>query len=371
MSRRGVAAALLALAFGPRALADESSEGLPADAAVAVVTGDGVNLRVGPRVDDAPVTQLEQGTVVVIVERPGDWRGVRVPAGFQAAIAAVLTEVEDAEHVRVAASRVNLRVKPPTAERAYPAFADRPAKGTVLPVIDREGDWLWVEAPESVRAYVHSKFLKELGPLAEHRDRVEKARDVRTAREVTRLAAKAKSRSEGDDALLRAAIGAATEGLAKARAAGGSDKAPVVALADRLESEREARPNASASTKALAKALSEDLEKEIELRVAFADEALARARTGRPAPPPKPPAPRVESLTASGTIRWEPAPGWENGGAFVLWSGEKPVYALVWAVGDIEPFADSTTVGVKGKAPGTTLLGLPVLDVETISRPAR
>ena len=49
--------------------------------------------------------------------------------------------------MRIVGTNVNLRVKPPQGDRAYPAFRDHPEKGTVLPVIAREADWVWVEAP--------------------------------------------------------------------------------------------------------------------------------------------------------------------------------------------------------------------------------
>ena len=70
MGRRVALLLLAAAAFlaGARpAPGDEPAAPPQPQPTVGVVTGDKVNLRVGPRLDDQPVTQLEQGTVVVIV----------------------------------------------------------------------------------------------------------------------------------------------------------------------------------------------------------------------------------------------------------------------------------------------------------------
>jgi hypothetical protein len=377
VARVAVVLALAALASSARAAAADEpvAKGVPAapaDAAVGVVTGDQVNLRVGPRLDEVPVTTLEQGTVVVIVERAGEWLGVRVPAGFQAAVASALTEVVDDDHVRVARPGVNLRLKPPAGERAYPAFRDRPEQGAVLPVIVREADWIWVEAPEEIRAYVHSKYVRELGPLAGHEAEVAKARAVRTARETARQESKKKAGASRDDEALRAEVGAVAEALAKARAAGGYDRLPVAELSDRLASATEAHPAATPRTKALAQVLLEDLEREIELRVAWSDELLARARTGRPAPDaPPPPAPRAEGVQARGWLRFERAKGVEGGGAFVLWDADvRPRYVVRWGAGRLED-RDGAEVDVRGKTTGARALGLPVLEAEHVAPVAR
>ena len=44
-------------------------------------------------------------------------------------------------------------------------------------------------------------------------------------------------------------------------------------------------------------------------------------------------------VDATGTLRWEAAPGWDGGGAFVLWTAaEKPSHALKWSKGDLKGF---------------------------------
>jgi hypothetical protein len=339
--------------------------------AVGVVTGDLVNLRVGPRIDDAPVGQLAQDAVVLIVERSGEWLGVRVPIGFPAAVASALTEPVGEHEVRIAADRVNLRVRPPAGPRAYPAFRDHAPLGTVLPVLDREGDWIWVEAPESIRVYIHSQFVKETGSLAAETARVEAARAERARRHEALSTARSAARSTKDESALREEVSAVAAELARVRAEGGYETSPVATLSDRLESKVEQHPGASGRTKALAKAVLEDLEREIQLRVAYHDELLASARTGAPKPkgpkPATPPAPSPAGVELTGLVRWEAAPGWEGGGAFVLWQGEKPTHALRYAKGDLKPFDTGKPMKVRGKEVATRLLGLPALDVESVT----
>ncbi|HVG95027.1 MAG TPA: SH3 domain-containing protein [Planctomycetota bacterium] len=346
----------------PAARADEPTPA-PAEPepVVALVSGDRVNLRAGPRQDDAAVTQMPQGTVLLIVERAGEWLGVRMPSGFSGAVSTELTVPVDDEHVRVEADEVNLRRGPGT---EHPAFRDLLARGTVLPVLAREGEWTWVEAPEEIRAYVHSAFVKEVGPLSENLARVEGARAERTVREELRNRALARTTSDADDAAVRAEIGAVAKALADLRGGGGYDVAPVAALEDRLSTVLESKPSAADRTKALARVLIEDLDREQQMRVAFADDILAKRRMGQ-APPAAPaaPAPKLDSVDATGVVRWEPAPGWEGGGAFVLWVDGKPAHALRWASGDLKALAAEPSVRVRGKGTGTRLLGLPLLDV--------
>jgi hypothetical protein len=372
---------LVAAARGRHALGDEpapapapvpSPAPSPSDGsevlAVGLVTGDAVNLRVGPRIDDAPVGQVPQGTVVLVVERAGDWLGVRLPTGFPAAVAAALTEPAGENLVRVVADQVNLRVRPPAGERAYPAFRDHPRNGSVLSVLEREGDWIWVEAPEEIRAYVHARFVKELGTVAAEVERVEAARRERVRRNEALLAARAKAREAKDEAALREEVSAVGMALVRLRAEGGYETSPVAALSDRLASKVEAHAGALDRTKALAKALLEDLEREIELRIAFHDELLSSARTGTPKPRgPKPPAPTSDAVEATGLVRWEAAPGWEGGGAFVLWAADKPSHALRYAKGDLKAYETGKPVKVRGKATGARLLGLPTIEVESVA----
>ena len=372
--RRVVVSAFFALGVllgaapaGRSAVADDAPGAAPAESSVGIVTGDKVNLRVGPRTDDAPVTQLEQGTALVIVERVPEWFGVRVPAGFQAAVAAALTEIVDDDHVRIVGVGVNLRVRPPAGDRAYPAFRDHPVSGSILPVIAREGDWVWVEAPEATRAYIATKYVKEVGTLSENVERLSDARGARVKREEARALTKKKSREVTDDSALRAEVGAISNEMAKVRSNGGYETAPVAVLADRLDSCVEAHAAAPAKAKALAKALAGDLDREMQIRVAYADEILLKKRMGQPPPEaPKPASQAAGPFDAKGGVRWESAPGLPEGGLFVLWSGERPSAALKWAGGDLRSLANWGSASVKGRTTGAVVAGLPIVEVESI-----
>jgi SH3-like domain-containing protein len=398
-------AALVSLAalipFAAPAASDEPTPATSPDAdwTVGIVKGDQVNLRIGPRQDDVAVLTLEQGAVVIVVERAGEWLGVRLPAGFAGSIAAELTEPVDAEHVRVTGSNVNLRRG---SGLDQPPFRDRLVKGVVLPVLAKEGEWLLVEAPEEIRAYVHSRYVEEKGTVAANAERIASGRHRREAREALRIesakktaasidpanpskpATPAAAGSAGDagddDKSLRDEMGAATKGLVALRAAGGYDVAPVAAIEDRLEAAAARWKGASDRTKALAKVLLEDLRREEAIRVAFADEILAKKRTGQPAPTAaKPPAESMDAVELTGVIRWEAAPGWDGGGVFVLWEiggiagSRQPVRALHWATGDLktvatEKDAADVKVKVRGKQTGGRLLGLPTVEVATVER---
>ncbi len=361
--------AFATLAGLSRAHADAPAAAGPVEPVVAILTTDQVNLRVGPRTDDCPILQLEQGAIVVIVERAGEWLGVQVPAGFQAAISAALTEPVDSEHVRVTGTDVNLRVRPPQGDTAYAAFRDRMPRGQLLPVIVREGDWIWVEAPEGVRAYVNSKYVKELGAISAHVERVESARKARAVRETIRTETAVKAATTRDDAVLRDEVGAVGTALLKLRAAGGYDNTPVASLADRLAASGEAHPSASVRTMVLVKILADDLDREMSIRTAYADQILAAKRVGREPPPfAQPPALRMDRVDASGVVRWEVVGGWDGGGVFVLTrAGKDEPYALRWNTGDLKPL-DGATCRVTGKTLGGRLLGFIVLEVESATK---
>ncbi|MFO0933978.1 MAG: SH3 domain-containing protein [Planctomycetota bacterium] len=361
------AVAVALAAFAAPVRADEpSSAAAPAlDPAwtVGVIRGDSVNLRVGPRQDDQAVQSLDQGTVVVIVERAGDWLGVRLPAGFSGAVAADLTEPVDSEHVRVTGHGVNLRRGPGLEQ---PPFRDRLERGTVLPILAKEGDWVLVEAPEAIRAYVFAAYVEEKGSVEANAERIEEGRKRRAAREALRAQTTKKVAAEGDEKGLRDDLALVGKALTDLRAAGGYDVGPVAALEDRLADAVKARVGASDRTKALANVVLEDLRREQAIRVAFADEILAKKRLGQ-APPAAAKAPaEVVDVDTTGTLRWEAAPGWDGGGAFVLWTAaEKPSHALKWSKGDLKGF-DGKKVRVRGKQTGARLLGLPAVEVVTV-----
>ncbi len=377
----GIAAGLLLCAGPVRSARTEDPPDSPAVKApaaartVAVIQGQKVNLRVGPRAGGRPVAQLNDGTVLLVVERFSGWVCVHVPAGFLAAVAAEFLEPVGRDGVRVVASKLNMRVAPPEEGKAMPAaFRDRIPRGTVLPLVKREGAWVWVMAPETTRVYVSDRFVKHLGTPGEHAALLGTARGRRT----TRLASLARERRERaaqrSGATLRVAIGSAQQALYRMRIERGRTRTPVVEVINALERAIEACRESPVGTRKLAHAVRQDLEAELEIRVARKDAEVARLR-GLDPPAEKPVAPVLETLVVRGTIRWEAAPTWRNGGEWVLWVGEEPRYVLQLTVGlpqpvpDFKAHADGAVRSIEGRQPGGRVFGLPVIYVRRIKRP--
>lgn len=367
---------LLALAPLLTARADEPPADGPgageAEAEVATVRGHDVNLRAGPRVDGHAITQLDPGTVLVVVDRVPGWVAVRVPRGF--AVAAALEHLERLapEAVRVKARRLNLRAGLPEEGRPLPpALRDPVPQGTRLALLDVHGDWALVMAPEDAIVYVHEDYLEVHGPLAEHRARVDAARAERARTLETLAALRREAAARATAEALRRAIGAAQQALWRLRQEAGWEQAPVVEISNRLEAALAAAPAAPVGVQRLAAALCRDLEGELALRVARRDAELARLRGLAPAPEPAPARP-PEPLTARGTVRWEAAEGWRNRGAFVLWQGEEPRFVLELTVGLAPPIPDLAAAddgrehAVVGTPNGERVFGLPVLVVSRL-----
>lgn len=252
-------------------------------------------------------------------------------------------------------------------------FRDAAVEGDRLSVIRREGDWTWVVAPERVRAYVHARYVTELGPVAEHGDVLAKAR----AKRATWVAQLARNRlqrrvADASDAL-RDAIGDVQEQLHGLRLRGDWDRHPVVALGNVLDGARERHPLASARLRRLAEALRADLESEVTLRVARRDAAVAKAR-GLSPDPEKLPAPKVSSVTFQGVLRWESVPKWRNGGAWILWQNDKPTHVVRLTTGmplphpKLADHADGKPRTIQGHQPGERLFGLPVIALKSIKK---
>jgi len=345
-----------------------------AEPTVAVIRGRNVNLRVGPRQDIRPVRRLDDGCVLLIVERTPGWLGVRVPSGFEVSVAARYTTRVGADAVRVNAERLNLRLNAPEEGAPMPgAFRDHPSFGAVLALIDRTEEWLRVLAPEEIRAYVSDRYVRELGPLSEHREVVEASRALRKSY-LAKLAAKRREEAARVGGLrLREALGAAQQALYRLRIEGGYERAPVVRRINTLETAMEQGRGAPVDVRKLARAIRQDLEAELEMRVARKDAEVARLRGLEPEPP-EPPAAKADSVIVRGEIRWESAPTWRNGGAFVLWVGEDPTHVLRLTTGLPLPLPDlKGSVGqgerkIEGSQPGDKVFGLPVIEVRTIQR---
>ncbi len=382
---------LLLLSWGPAVSADEvplvEDDAPPAASALvlAEITGDQVNARVGPRMDNRPVTRLAHKAVVIVVEEVPGWIGVQVPSGFPAAVSMNYVEPVGNHGVRVLGRKLNVRVHPPEAGKPMPGiFRDHPSLGEVLTLIDIEeespdldenerklfgGRWAWVMAPESTRVYVSERFIRKL-PVAEATAaRLARARAQRQ-KEIDRLVAvRAAMAARASGVRLMETVGAVQQDLHQLRQAGGHDKMPIVALANQLDDGLAAEAAATPAVLRLARALREDLEREIQLRVARHDAALAR-ELGRDAPAVPPLEAKVERVERDGVIKYEPTPGWKEAGVYFLWVDDKPAFVLRAASTapkvEFASFADAKTRRVVGSLPGERLFGMPILHVRSI-----
>jgi hypothetical protein len=371
------------LLASPAAFADEPSPG-PApspngaseDLPLGVVEGDGVNLRVGPRMDNTPVAQLDDGAVVLVVEEVGSWLGVRVPVGFPVCVASQFVEADGPDHVKVTARRLNLRVHVPEEGRPQPGvFREQATRGDVYTLISRDKDWVWVMAPEDVRVYVNKEFVKVLGYGRDHRPLLDAARAKRADSVKKLVDARKAAAAVAAGLTLRQAIGETQERLYRLRLEAQNDRVPVLELAETLDAAIAAALGAPPGDLALAKVLREDLEREVAIRVARGDAEIARLR-GLPSEKPVPtPAPVQAAVDVVGEIRWEPAPGWKDGGAFILYVGDVPKHVVRLGTGgdvpapDLRQNADGKPRRILGSAPGERVFGLPVIDVKSVRAP--
>jgi hypothetical protein len=340
--------------------------------AVGVVEGGKVNLRIGPRMDGRPVAQLEEGTVLVIVERLGEWLGVRVPQGFPAAVSLEYGELQGADAVRIMGSNVNLRLHPPEEGRTpAAAFRDRPARGAVLTLIERQGEWAWVVAPEDIRAYVHTRFIRELGPVEGQEGAIAAARAKRDVEAQRLSVARRGQMAEQAGKSLMSEVAGVQDALYRLRLEGNKDKAPVVALATRLDLALEGAALCPSRLLTIGRALREDLEREIAITVARADAEMAKWK-GLPQKPVPTPAPKKTEIELVGTIRYEETPNWKEKGVYLLWIDDAPAYALRLTVGaelplpDLRDNADGRPRRVRGVQPGDRLFGFPVIDIKSL-----
>jgi hypothetical protein len=335
------------------------------------IRGSRVNVRVGPRIGGRVVTQLDDGEAVLVVERLPGWVGVRIPRGFQAALSDEYLQVIDPDTVRVDADRLTLRLDPPTEEGGPPgaAFRDTLGRGAELVRIDAAGaGWSWIVAPEAIRAYVHTDYVDVgAGPPPPDDAGLAAARARRTAWIAALHEARIETKKQRADAALRDGMGAVQEALYRARLDGGHDRAPIVALVNRMEDLLADVTWAPPPLVRVAQALREDLEGELTLRVARRDAAVARARGLDPGPDPLP-APEVSQVRLTGVLRWEPIPAWRTGGAWILWTNERPTHVVRLTAGmplphpDLKALAGSVHTYV-GRQPGERLFGLPVVDL--------
>jgi hypothetical protein len=142
----------------------------------AEVTADDVRARTGPAMKHPVVARLAKGDLVIVLGEEGPWKKVRLPGGFACFVHSSLVRRERPGEAVVDADRVLLR---PAAGQEQLPLETVLGKGDALDVLGEEGEWLRVIPPERTHLYVYAELLKDLGPAAEYRGRLEAAADGR------------------------------------------------------------------------------------------------------------------------------------------------------------------------------------------------
>lgn len=350
---------------------------LPENARVGRTRGVRVHLRVGPRLDNRPLELLDRGAPLLIVGEVYEWLTVYVPSGIAVTCASRYLEPVDQDRVRVTASRLNLRVRPP--ERAggalAPSLQDQVARGDILEVLHRDATtegWTWVLAPLATRVYVRADQVEIDGPAAAHPSIVEEGLSGRATQIASSRTARRQLAVDQAGQALRRALGGTQQELYRLREAAGLDRTPIVALSNALTEAFNANPLAPRPVQLLVVALLADLEAELELRVARKDAEVARIRDLAPEEP-APLTPVVESVRIEGRIRWEAAPRWRAGGAFLLWQEGLPRYVLRLSTKtprphpDLKALCDGNVRVILGKQTGERVFGLPAIDIMSVA----
>ncbi len=116
----------------------------------ATVTGDNVNLRIGPSRRAEIVGQLPKGTEVRVVLTDGEWSAVIPPEGTAGWISRdyLLDGV-------VNGSRVNVRGGPSVAYVILLTLED----GAEVSVLEEQEQWAKIKLPDTVRLWLNSRYL--------------------------------------------------------------------------------------------------------------------------------------------------------------------------------------------------------------------
>ena len=138
----------------------------------AEITGDAVRMRAGPGTVHAVLGELNRGDLVVVLGEEGSWKKVLVPGGFPCWVHGSLVEIDPAGTALVTATDVLLR---PTAGKTILPLDSKVTRGDVLTVLDRDGEWVKVIAPDRAHLYVYGDYVRDLGPVEDNRARVERA----------------------------------------------------------------------------------------------------------------------------------------------------------------------------------------------------
>lgn len=115
------------------------------------------------------VTQLPPGTPVRIVAERTPWARVQVPAGLVVWVYG--TYVDTLDHIgTLNATHVRARPLPSTGSESHPVGQFE--KGDVVTVLESEGDWLQVLAPETLGAWIPLSALEKTPTLSAKEDQL-------------------------------------------------------------------------------------------------------------------------------------------------------------------------------------------------------
>lgn len=137
---------------------------------VGEATGTGVHLRAGFSVNYRSLRELESGEKVVVQQEREGWYKVTVPRSFLCWVHRQFVEIDKSGEGVILADAVNLR---PTASSFY-FPVDQVHQGTRVSILAEKGEWVQIVAPPEVPAWIERRSLKNLGPLANHRDEIAK-----------------------------------------------------------------------------------------------------------------------------------------------------------------------------------------------------
>jgi SH3-like domain-containing protein len=164
-------AAACVLAWQPAALATgepgEAAPPLPASAPRAApafpfagaVIGDDVNLRAGPGTNYEVVVKLEGGEKVLVVGEAFGWYIVRPARLVKVFVQKDLIATRGAGVGIILKDRVNLRSRPAPES----TVVGQCGRGDVVRLLDADGDWIAVAAPEEAIFYAHHDLVRRLG----------------------------------------------------------------------------------------------------------------------------------------------------------------------------------------------------------------
>ena len=129
----------------------------------ATVSGDGLRLRSGPGTTYSVVIYLNEGDIVVILERTNsEWYQVNFHGNIGYVSVPLLRDILTAENFnaqgKVIGDRVNMRAKPNTTSEVLGSYS----KNTVMTVIGINNGWYKVKH-DSKTGYIRSDFMEIIG----------------------------------------------------------------------------------------------------------------------------------------------------------------------------------------------------------------